>query len=389
MRRPVRFLLLVPALGALIVACNKTPPAPPAPSEAKASGSPVVQLTPEGVRNAEVRWQHVEPGAFTPRLRLAGSITGDPKHIAEIGARVPGRVTAVTVALGDRVRKGQVLLEVEAVELHDATLNYLTASAKVRAARDTLARQKQLVDERVGAVQDLRRAEAEAASAEAAFGEAREHLGFLGLSPSEIAGLTASGNGGGTRSRVRSPIDGRVATLNVSMGQVLTGNENVVTVADVNEVWAQLRVYEGDLADVRVGASADVQVPTYADRTFVGTINFVSDVLDPVSRSADVRATLSNAEGALRPGMSATAMVVRPQAMPGLWLPAEAIQTHDGATIAFVRVGEGRFEARSISVGREQGGSFNASRGIAPADDVVVHGAFALRAELERSALEE
>ncbi len=379
---------LLIALGALAVACHRRPP-PPAAAEAKPLGPSVVQLTPEGVRNAEVRWQHVEPGAFTPRLRLAGSITGDSKHIAEIGARVPGRVTAVTVALGDRVRTGQVLLEVEAVELHDATLNYLTASAKVRAARDTLARHKQLVDERVGAVQDLRRAEAEAASAEAAFGEAREHLGFLGLSPSEIAGLNAAGSGGGTRSRVRSPIDGRVAALNVSIGQVLTGNENVVTVADVTEVWAQLRVYERDLGDVRVGASVVVQVPTYADRTFVGTISFVSDVLDPVSRSADVRAAMSNAEGALRPGMSATAMVVRPQATPGLWLPAEALQPHDGATVAFVRVGEGKFEARAVSVGLEQGGSFKVGEGIAPTDDVVVHGAFALRAELERSALEE
>src|SRR6185437_2138419 len=217
------------------------------------------------------------------------AIAGDPSHVAPVGARAAGRVSAVRVALGDHVRRGQVLVEIDTAELHEVTLKYLTALAHARAAQDALARQRPLVEERVGATQDLRRAEAEAASSDAALGEGAEHLRFLGLTEAQIAGLERQGAQDATRGQVRSPIDGQIAALDVSVGQVLSGTETIATVADVRDVWASLRVYERDLANVPTGGPAEIRVPAYEPRTFPGTVRFVSDVLDPKSRSAEVR----------------------------------------------------------------------------------------------------
>lgn len=378
--------LLVGPLLLLLLGCRGAPSLPP---EKKGAADSVVELSNEGVQNAEIHSQRITAGSFSPRLRLAGVITGDPKHVAQVGARVAGRVTAIRIALGDSVKEGQILVEIDSAELHETTLAYLTALAKARAAADAVTRQKQLVDERVGALADLRRLEGEAAAANAAVAEGKEHLQFLGLSADDAARIRTGGADLATKTRVRSPIGGRVASLAASLGQAVSGSETLAVIADVNVVTASLRVYERDLADVRVGSRAEVQVPAYAARPFPGSVTFVGDVLDPASHSADLRVDLANDDAALRPGMSATAFIDRQKPAEGLWLPAEAIQTHDGKPIIFLRSAPNRFVARDISVGGEEGGFVLVQRGLGPDDDVVVHGALTLRAELERKALEE
>src|SRR5581483_2701442 len=120
------------------------------------------------------------------RLIANAVIVGDPQRVARVGARVPGRVTALRVALGDAVTVGQPIADVDSVELHQVSMEYLTAIARSREANDALERQRRLVAERVGAVQDLRRAEADAAAVAATLHEAEEHLHFLGLSEADI-----------------------------------------------------------------------------------------------------------------------------------------------------------------------------------------------------------
>lgn len=376
-------------VGLTILAAAGCRRSPPPPLEQRQSQPNVVELTRQGLTNAQVSWQRVAPGTFHPRIRLVGTIAGDPSHVAQVGTRAPGRVSAIRVGLGDVVRAGQVLVEVDSSELHEVTLKFLTAKARAGAAQDALARQKQLVDERVGALQDLRRSEAEAASADAALTEAHEHLHFLGLSDDQIAGIDRGAADESARSQVRSPIAGQVAALNVSLGQVLSGNETLATVADVKDIWVSVRVYERDLASVSVGAPAEVHVPTYEGRTFEGTVRFVSDVLDDKNRSAEVRVWVPNTEGALRPGMSATAFVDRRTEGSQLWLPVEALQPYEGHLVVFVRTGESRFEARTVTAGAEQGGFRPVTSGMRPDDEAVTSGAFALRAELERAGLEE
>lgn len=383
-----RTILFGAIAATLVLACKRPPP--PAPEQPpKTAKLASVQLTDEGMKTADVAWQTVASGGFRPKLRLSGAIAGDPKHIAQLGARTSGRVSAIRVALGDRVKRGQTLIEVDTAELHEVTLKYLTALARVRAARDALTRQKELTDERVGAVSDLRRTEAEMAASDAALGEAHEHLQFLGLTADQIARIQRGGPDDAAKSQVRSPIEGQIARLDVTIGQVLSGSETVATVADSKDVWASLRIYEADLGSVQLGGAAEVRVPAYEDRSFPGTVTFVSDVLDPMNRSAELRVAVDDKTGALRPGMSATAFVDRPVKNTELWLPVTALQPHEGGTVVFLHKGERTFEPRVVQAGDERDGFRPVKSGIGPTDEVVVRGAFALRAELERVALEE
>ena len=376
-------------LGVFFIAlsgCRKSEPPPPAVKPAQ--GPPTVELTDEGIRNAEVRTALVSRVAFAPRLSVVATLEPDPHHVARVGARVGGRVASIDVRLGERVTKGQALVQVETVETHQVSSEYLTGLARAREANDTLERQRQLVKERVGAVQDLRRAEANAEAANATLREAEEHLHFLGLSPEAIASVRSGVGHAGERSIIRAPIEGRVAALSASLGQVLGGTEDILTIIDSDDLWATLRIYERDLAGVAIGIPVELRVPSYPERTFSATIQVVGEVVDSVTHTVEARAKLTNADAVLKSGMTATAFITLKAADATLWLPAEAVQPHGVERIVFLRVNERRFEARLVTAGQERNGLVPVASGLAEGTEVVIHGAFALRGELDREEIQ-
>ena len=264
------------AVFSLMGCLKKEKPEAPRPDR---SGPAMVQLTAEGARNAEIETAVASRERFAPKLTVVATLGPDPLHSARVGARVAGRVASLEVRLGQTVKKGQPLISVETVEVHLVSSEFLTAVARAREANDSLARQKQLVAERVGALQDLRRAEANAEAENATLREAEEHLHFLGLSSEAIAAVRAGVPKAAERSIVRAPIDGRVASISVSLGQVLAGTEDMLTIVDSADLWATLQIYERDSAGVRVGNAVDIRVPAWPERTFKGTIEVVGEVI--------------------------------------------------------------------------------------------------------------
>ncbi len=372
-------------LSSSIGGCHKAEPAAPA---RQAEGPPSVELTEEGLRNAEVRTLRVRRDAFAPRVTVPATLEPDPGHVARIGARVTGRIASIDVRLGDRVNRGQPLVQVETIELHQISSEFLTALARTREANDALDRQKQLIKERVGALQDLRRAEADAEVASVTFREANEHLHFLGLSAGGLAAVRAGQGRAGERSVVRSPIAGKVAALSASLGQVLGGTEDIITILDSSSLWATLRVYERDLAGVAPGAPVELRVPSSPDRIFKAVIKVIGELVDPVTHTVEARARLLDAGAGLKPGMTATASITLAASDSTLWLPADAVQPRAGDRVVFVRVSERRFEARAVAAGPERGGYVPVTAGLVEGTEVVVHGAFALRGELDRAELQ-
>ncbi|MDX2023841.1 MAG: efflux RND transporter periplasmic adaptor subunit [Deltaproteobacteria bacterium] len=370
--------------GLALFGCSRSAPAPaPAPKAVAEPG--VVHLSPEAQANAGLQIQPLAPGTYTPKLKLSAVIVGDPSQVAEVGARVPGRVSAIRVKLGDVVRKGQPLIDIESVDIHEATLQYLTARARFAAAKDALDRQRLLYQERVGAEVDLRRAESEFAATRAAVDEGEEHLKFLGLTTGDVRALANHTPNAEHPGTLRSPIAGRVAALNVSVGQVVTGNENALTIANTKNVWASLRVYERDLVYLSVGQAVQLQLPSVPDRLFEGKLTFLSELVDPHTRTTEARVWLANDEGLLRPGATVTALVALPAKPNSLWLPDEAVQTVEAQPSVFVAEGNGRFVARPVKASDTQGGFRQIEAGLAPGTKVVVKGAFTLRGELERA----
>ena len=383
----MRALVLGLMLGG--VACRGPEREAPRPAPVAREETPVVTLTAEGMANAEVRTASLTASALSARLPVIGTLMADPQRVARVGARFSGRVLALRARLGDTVAVGSPLAEIDTVELHQVSTEFLTAVARSREATDALERQRALVGERVGAVQDLRHLEANAAAATAALHEAEEHLHVLGLTEGDIRSLRARTTHGESRSVVRSPIAGRVVAFPLSLGQVVVGTEEVATVAQPGAVWASLRVSEGDMASVFPGAAVEVRTAAEPGTALAATLDFVGELVDPQTRMVECRASLAGVGSSLRAGMSLAAWISLRAGPPALWIPAEAVLMHEASPVVFVQVGERRFSPRTVRVGAARAGQVPVTAGVAAGDVVVVHGAFSLRGELDRAALEE
>ncbi|MDP3277780.1 MAG: efflux RND transporter periplasmic adaptor subunit [Deltaproteobacteria bacterium] len=365
-------------------ACSTSPATPVAPAEAAAPTPTRVVLSDAALAIAAIDTEVLARSTRGPALALPATLEADPTQVARVGARVTGRVAQLRVQIGERVAQGAALVELDTVELHQISTEYLIAQARLRYARDVLARARLLHTQNVGSTQELRRAESEQRVASATMQEAEEHLHFLGLSERDIGRVRSQSSHGSVRAIVRAPIAGRVASLPVSLGQVVSGTETVAVIGDAARVWLVASVFQRDLAVVRTGAEVSVQIEGQTTR-FRSTIAAISDVLDPTTRTASARAALDNPDRALRDGMSATAWV-NTEAPSALWIDEAAVVIHDGSPAVFVRVAANTFVLRRVQTTGGQSNRVAIASGVAAGEVVVVRGAFALLGELERAS---
>ena len=347
-----------------------------------------VRLGPAGLKTAQVELVQLGPERFRPRLHMPATLAADPQHIAHIGAQHTGRVVGIAVGVGDSVRPGQALLEIDSVDMHHVSTEYLTALARTHEVEDVLRRQQQLSAENIGVVADLRRAEAAAQALQATLHETEEHLRFLGLTNAAIAGLR-QGRGGELRSILRAPIEGRVEAMGVTLGQVLGGQEDVLTIIQLDRMWATLRLYERDLGAMALGAEVQLSVASYPGQRFIGTVAVISDLVDTTTRTVEARATVDNRARLLKPGMTAVASIARPLEAGVLWLPSTAVLRQRGGSWLFVAQAPGVFRAEPVQLGPEVDGLVPILQGPGLDARVVVQGALSLWGELERRGMQE
>src|SRR5262249_46844136 len=148
----------------------------------------------------------------------------------------------------------------------------------------------------------------------------------------------------------------RIASLSTSLGQVVSGTEDILTIVDSDELWAVLRVYERDLNDLALGANVQVHVATYGEQVFPASVTLIGWQADPITRTVKGRAKLDKTDGRLKPGMTAEASIALKPTASALWLPAEAVQPKGTDRIVFVPLDAHRFTPLVVSVGPERGG---------------------------------
>ena len=314
-------------------------------------------------------------------LQVTGTITYDANRVSHVGSRTEGRVVEVRADLGMRVQRGQVLVHMESPQVGQIRATEREAEALVRIARENFAREQRLEQQGISSRKELLQAEADLRRAEASLQSAEEQLRVLG-----------AGHGAGGHFDIASPFAGIVVSRNVSLGEMAGPADTLFTVADLSRVWIELDVFERNLASVRVGQAVTVTTTAYPQRTFPGRIVYIGDVLDPSRRTVRARVQIPNTDGALKPGMFATAAIhLEGGGPPLVVVPQEAIQEVGGRTVVFVpgdRPGE--FRTVQVQVGESlPGGRVVLLSGLRAGQRLVVTGAFALRSELARGEISE
>jgi cobalt-zinc-cadmium efflux system membrane fusion protein len=221
-----------------------------------------------------------------------------------------------------------------------------------------LARHDQIV-----AQKDLEQAESDYAGAQSEYERASAVFSTLGIplmsteSPRELT--------------VRSPVTGRISTLNAVAGTFANDNTAaLMTVSDVSTIWFTASVQEKDLAFVKAGEEVSATVQSFPGEIFKGRVTFVADQLDADTRTIKVRVAHRNADGRLKPGMFAS-VVFLGSLHEAVVVPTTALIQVDAATEIFVEVAPWKFEARPVTAGLRIGDNTEILAGLAAGERVV------------------
>jgi membrane fusion protein, copper/silver efflux system len=313
-----------------------------------------IGIDPVVVQNMGVRIAPVEQAAVTRSIRTVGTVAIDESLVTDVNLKIPGWIERLQVdTLWAPVRQGDPLFDIYAPDLYTAQQEYLLAIANRDGPRGT----------------ELLTA-------------ARTKLHFLDIGDAAIAALETSGVPARSMS-ITAPRSGVVAMKNVNTGTYAMPGMTTMRIADLSRVWIDAVLYEHqiDPAMIHVGQSASV-VPAMSDAApITASIDYVYPTIDPRLRELRVRLVVDNATGALKPGMFATVTITQTTA-PQLLVPREAVVGTGARHVAFVSLGQGRFEPRTVSLGRAtDDGRVPVLTGLAAGDQIVTSGQFLLDSE--------
>jgi len=360
------------------VVASKTPAAVSTPGRITLSAeeSSRVGLVVQPVARSDFRTHRDFPAIVQPNQR----------NMAEITTLVRGRVVEVYADLGQEVKANAPLAILYSSELGLAQSAYLKAKAKLHVAEQAFNRAQFLLQEQVIGEAELQRRQAELLSAQAEGNESHDRLKLLGMNDEEFRRLERSRQ---IRSVVPivAPFGGRIIGRKLTRGEVVETTENLFVIADLSEVWVLANIPEKDIPFVHSvhasgGTQVDVRINAYPKEVFKGTITYVGDVLDPITRTMQLRIELPNQDGRLKPEMFSTIRLYSESQPDRLAVPEAALQRDQGRTFVFVQRGVNEYEMREVHIGESNGTLTSILGGLNEGEPVVTHGAFVLKSEL-------
>ena len=336
----------------------------------------VIRLPPAFAGRIGLRSQAVTATDIAPVLHVTGVLEFDEQRIAAVGSRISGRVKEVRVIEGTKVKVGDMLATLESAELGKAQAEIFAVAARAEVAGSDQARKKKLLDEGIASQRSLELASSETSITAAELRAAKQRVQALG-------GSTGKGSLGVMT--LTSPIEGDVVKVHVFRGQAVEPSYTAFTIADRNSLWVRLSVFEGEVGNIRVGDTVEISPQVAVEEVLTGKVTFISTVLDPITRSAEVRVIVPNEAGKLRVGQVVNANI-RPSAASkhALAVPRAALVQVDGKPTVFVAVDETGVVPRSVELGIQGIDIVEIKSGLSEGDRVVSEGVFALKSELFR-----
>ncbi len=351
-----------------------------------------IKLSQEALTTLNLKTSVVERKPLSSEIKTTAVIEPNRTRIAHVSPRISGRVVDVKAFLGDSVQQGQVLAELDSIELGQTKAEYLESKANLEVARANYSRENRLFKKQITSEKEYLYAKAEFIRSESALNTALETLRLLGLSDEEIKSLKwGETDHPASIFPLIAPFTGTVVEQHIVLGEFIKPEDKPYTLADLSHLWIQLDIYEKDLRWVEVGKTVDIKVNAYPDENFEGKITYVSDILDESTRAAKARVEILNMDGKLKPGMFATAIISIPSSdnEEVIVVLSTAIQQIEGKSAVFVQEGEDSFEMRGVSLGQHSGDYVQVLKGLSPGDKVVTEGGFYLKSALLKEELGE
>lgn len=246
-------------------------------------------------------------------IKLTGKIQSNENHTAKVYALVSGKIQTVQVELGDYVKKGQTLAVLKSTEVAGTSNDLSLSEANVEMAKKSLQTTQDLYEGKLATEQDY-------INAKITYNKALSELNRA----KQVSAITGGKNAMLT---ITAPISGYIIEKNITGNSEVRqdNNANLFTIADISDVWVIANVYESDMMNIRLGDSVIVNTLANPNKNYVGKIDKIYNILDPATRTMQVRITMQNDKKELKPEMFVTVKVNIHAPGKILTVPAKAL----------------------------------------------------------------
>lgn len=311
-------------------------------------GEATVQISPTVVNNLGVRTAPVIQTTLARHIDTVGYVEPNENKISHIHTYADGWVKNLVVkAVGDSVKKGQLLLQYYSPQLVTAQEEYLIALE--------------------GNNQSLITA-------------SYKRLQALHISEQQIQEIKKS-HQSNQLVAVYAPQDGIVTELNIREGMRVTPDVEIMSLVDLASVWMIAQIFEEQANWVKIGDLAEARISAFPQKQWKGRVEYIYPRLEPMTRTVKVRFRFDNPDNQLKPNMYASiSILVKPKSNV-VSIPLEALIRNSQGDRVIVALGKGRFQVRQVKAGMESGEQVEILSGLKVGENVVVSGQFLLDSE--------
>ncbi len=322
-------------------------------------------ITIDGVlqQNMNLRVAKVKRRDIFNVIRAYGKVSYAEDKEFTVTTKISGWVEKLYInTTGEKIQKGQPLLEIYSPELVSTQEEYLLA----------LKNYQKLSSSSYESVRN---------NAKKMITLARERLEYWDIPEAEIKKIRETGKALRTI-LLRSQVTGIVTHKNVKQGDEVAPGKDLFHIVNLDKIWVEASIYESELSHIKVGQKAELELDHVMGTKRVGEVDFIYPYLDKKSKANTVRLVFDNHDQALKPEMYATVLIYSHAAKDTMAIPSEAVIHSGKRQIVFVTQGDGKFEPREIKVGAEsEDGYVQVISGLFDNEEVVVSGQFLLDSE--------
>lgn len=354
---------------------RNTPVAAPVAQAPKAApaqaGAGIAEITipAEYLKVANIAVEPVTSGGLESEILTTGTVSALPNSEAVIVARASGNVTRVLRQLGDTVRAGDVLAQVESQEAATMAAERKVAAARADLARKTFARESSLFQQGVTPRQDLETAQSALAVADS---EAQR---------ANAVARAAQVSADGRSVAVRCPIAGKISGESVTLGGFVQPQTELFRVSGSGPVEVEAPVSALDIGRIAAGDTASI----LADGAPIAAkVRSVTPTVSGSTRAATVVLEPLAGMNRLVVGQGVQVRLHVKENGAGMTVPEDAVQNIDGRDVLFVRTQAG-FRAQPVLVGKRSRGMAQIVSGVQPGAQVATRNAFLVKADMIKS----
>lgn len=293
-------------------------------------------------------------------IHLTGSIESNPDKVVHFLSLVDGIITTTYFTLGDEVKRGQVLAEMQSTALSSLQAELRAVQAQIEVAQVELKAQEQMYEDGISSNRELVETQNNLRILEAKKQNIERNLNMFSASSQKNI------------FQIKAPNSGIITAKNINSGTAVTREGDALfSISDLNDVWAMANIYSTDIAFVYPGMEVAIKTLSYPNEVFQGKIDVISQVLEENAKVLKARIVLDNKGFKLKPGMIADITAYKKSEQQQVAIPISSLVFFNGKNYVLVYHDDCRIDLREITFTTKGNGFIYVDDGLSENEKII------------------